>query len=56
MRGHLVADPAPGGAVRGPGPGPHVAEALPGHGGHAAEVRLRDAQVQVRVVYNQDRI
>ena len=54
-KAHLVADPAPGGAVRGPGPGPHVAEALPGHGGHAAEVRLRDAQVQVRVVYNQCR-
>ena len=50
MRGHLVADPAPGGAVRGPGPGPHVAEPPLGHGGGAAEVGRHDGEVEVAAV------
>ena len=54
MIAHLVADPAPGGAVRGPGPGPHVAEAPGGHGRHTAEVRGSYAAVEVTVICRQE--
>ena len=47
---HLVADPPPGGPVRGPGPGPHVAEAPGRHGRHTAEVRGSNAAVEVTVI------
>ena len=47
---HLVADPPPGGPVRGPGPGPHVAEAPGRHGRHTAEVRGSYAAVEVTVI------
>ena len=46
----LVAEPAPGGPVRGPGPRPHVAEAPAGHGRHAAEVCGSNAAVEVTVI------
>ena len=47
---HFEADPAPGDAVCGPGPRPHVAEAPGGHGCDAAEVRGGDAAVEVAVI------
>jgi hypothetical protein len=46
----LEADAALEDAMRGPDPGPHIAEPISGDGLYAAEVRGRDLQVEIRVV------